>query len=324
MRVAFEYLIVVLFVLFFLIVYTFELSFLARFFIGKFIASKNSPVASKVDSGNILIHIFAVLGVIFYLYGYFIEPYNIEIKMVDIKTDKLKKATIRIVHISDLHCESKKKAEDKVVEIINSLLPDIVVFTGDAINTIKGLSIFKDTLNRLNARIGKFGVRGNYEWWFWPDIDLFGETGFTEVKEDSIRLEKDGEGFYLSGINFGNESKFSKVLRQIPGGSLNIFLYHKPELIESIAGFGKVDLFLCGHTHGGQIALPFYGALVTLSRYGKRYESGRYKVGDVILYVNRGIGMAGGIAPRIRIFSRPEITVYNIGPAKKEDAINLN
>lgn len=70
-----------------------------------------------------------------------------------------------------------------------------------------------------------------------------------------------------------------------------------------------------GTPTGGQVALPFYGALVTLSRFGKRYEAGLYRVHDTWLYVNRGLGMEGGWAPRVRFCARPEITVIELAPA---------
>jgi len=76
-----------------------------------------------------------------------------------------------------------------------------------------------------------------------------------------------------------------------------------------------VDLYCAGHTHGGQVALPFYGALVTFSKYGKRFETGLYRVGETRLYVSRGIGMEGGKIPRVRFCSRPEVTVIEIHPA---------
>jgi predicted MPP superfamily phosphohydrolase len=75
----------------------------------------------------------------------------------------------------------------------------------------------------------------------------------------------------------------------------------------------SVDLYCAGHTHGGQIAVPSYGALVTLSRFGKRYEAGLYREKSTTLYVNRGIGMEGGV-PRVRFWSRPELTVIDLVP----------
>ena len=108
------------------------------------------------------------------------------------------------------------------------------------------------------------------------------------------------------------------AMENVPGDAFSVFLYHFPGLIEDVGDL-NIDLYLAGHTHGGQIRLPFYGALVTLSRYGKKYEAGEYAVGDTILYVNRGIGMEGGLAPRVRFLCRPEITVFDIVPAKEPD-----
>jgi len=70
-------------------------------------------------------------------------------------------------------------------------------------------------------------------------------------------------------------------------------------------------------THGGQIALPFYGALITLSKFGKRYESGLYHEAQTSMYVNRGIGMEGGFAPRVRFWATPEITTIEIRPYRQ-------
>ena len=64
------------------------------------------------------------------------------------------------------------------------------------------------------------------------------------------------------------------------------------------------------------MALPLYGALLTLSKFGKRYEAGLYREGATTLYVNRGIGMEGGPAPRVRFWARPEVTVIEIAPAR--------
>ena len=75
-----------------------------------------------------------------------------------------------------------------------------------------------------------------------------------------------------------------------------------------------MNLYLCGHTHGGQVALPFYGALVTLSRQGKKFEAGKYTIGKTLLYVNRGIGLEAWPAPPVRFLVRPEIAVFDIKP----------
>jgi hypothetical protein len=92
-----------------------------------------------------------------------------------------------------------------------------------------------------------------------------------------------------------------------------VFIYHYPDVIYDAAA-RQIDLCCVGHTHGGQVALPFYGAVVTRSKLGKRFEAGLYRVQDTWLYVNRGIGMEGKAAPRVRFCARPEVTVIDLVP----------
>lgn len=292
-------------------IYSVEVWLIAR---GILRAVRGAPdFRSFLHPPALAVHVLAFIGVVSLWYGIFIEPYWIEVKRVDIETDKLTRARIRIVQISDLHSDRKVRNERKLPLLINALAPDSIVFTGDALNSASALPVFKETLRALQAPLGKYAVRGNVDDWFWKDIDLFGNTGFTVLDKQSVALSKDGDTFYISGVDFKRPDRAFKILRNVPAGRYSIFLYHTSRLIHSLKGL-NVDLYLSGHTHGGQVALPFYGALVTRSKYSKRYESGKYSVGETILYVNRGIGMQGGWAPRIRFFARPEITVFDIHP----------
>lgn len=259
----------------------------------------------------IIIHVFAAIIVICFLYGYFIEPYWIEIKTVEIVTPKLKSASFRIVQISDMHCDTKQRNEEKVVHIINDLAPDVIIFTGDTLNTPEALGLFKNTMRNLRAGLAKIAVRGNFDVWYWNNIDLYSDTGFNVLDRGSVTIEKAGEKISISGLSCQNPEELRTVLSDNLADRFNVFAYHYPDFAESLKGL-NVDLYLCGHTHGGQIALPVYGAIITLSKFGKKYESGEYKIGDTILYVNRGIGMEAGHAPRVRFFARPEITVFEI------------
>jgi predicted MPP superfamily phosphohydrolase len=93
--------------------------------------------------------------------------------------------------------------------------------------------------------------------------------------------------------------------------TFRIFLYHTPDLAPEAAQAG-MDLQLSGHTHGGQLRIPFYGALYAASLYGKAFESGRREIGNLTLYVSRGIGLEGGGAPRMRFNCPPEIVLWEI------------
>lgn len=256
---------------------------------------------------------FSILGIFCLMYATFIEPYWIEIKYVQIRSPKLKNTTLRIVLISDLHCDKKIRNESKLPALINGLRPDVIAFAGDTINVPEALPIFKKTLSSLRASLGKYAVWGNRDAWYWKRMDLFGQTGFTVLNKDTIQMQKDGETVYLAGLSYRYPERIQKVLDAVPDDGYRVFLFHSPRFVRE-ALRSKIDLYLTGHTHGGQFALPGYGALVTLSKFGKKFEAGQYRIEDMTVYVNRGIGMEGGFTPRIRFLSRPEITVFDILP----------
>jgi hypothetical protein len=101
------------------------------------------------------------------------------------------------------------------------------------------------------------------------------------------------------------------VLTGSPEDRFRILVYHTPDLAPEAAEAG-IDLQLAGHTHGGQVRLPFYGAVFAASLYGKAFESGRRHQHGLTLYVTRGIGMEGGGAPRVRFLCPPEIILWEI------------
>jgi len=262
--------------------------------------------------GQKFIRVFAIIGLLCILYGYFIEPYWPQVRNITIQSDKLEHTSFTMVHISDLHCEKKIRAEKKIVKIINALNPDIIVFTGDSLNFPDGLKNLQDTFTAMQAPLGKFAVKGNWDTSLWYDMDLFKGTDFIEINEETLFVEKNGEKIAISGIpaNIHNLKKLN-----FPSGYFNVFLHHFSDFIEKIDP--NVDLYLSGHTHGGQIAMPIYGAIITLAKFGKKYEAGKYQVNNTTLYVNRGIGMEGGkFSPRVRFFVRPEVTFITIEPKK--------
>ena len=254
-------------------------------------------------------------GALCFAYGYFIEPYWPSVTHIQIKTAKFKAGSrpIRLVQISDLHCDSKPRLEERLPALIANERPDLIVFTGDSINSPDGLPVLKTCLTSLAQIAPTFVVKGNWDMDFWHHLDLFGSTGVQELNGDMVVVNKEGSGICIAGIAAGDESRAAATTDKMPAEAFNIFLYHYPDLIFEIAA-RHVDLYCAGHTHGGQVALPFYGALITLSRFGKRFESGLYRVDQTLLYVNRGLGMDGGMVPRVRFFARPEITVFDIQP----------
>ena len=114
-----------------------------------------------------------------------------------------------------------------------------------------------------------------------------------------------------------------EAIASMPPDAFKIFLYHYPDLIKN-AAVQNVDLYCAGHTHGGQVALPLYGAIITFSKFGKQYEAGLYREGATWLYVNRGVGLEGGSAPRVRFWARPELTIIESVPNKNLECGDLS
>ena len=262
---------------------------------------------------DVALHVLAVTGILCLLYGHFIELYWIETNAMTIRTPKLRIAGFRIVQISELHCDSKPRNEKRTVQIVNQFKPDIVVLTGDCLNHASALPRLQQMLRRLDAPLGKLAVKGNFEIGHWPGLDLLADTGFRWLDQDTVTVEKGSEKIDISGLSLDRPQASRDLLQKVDRDHFNVFLFHTPDLIEDIRGLG-VDLYLCGHTHGGQVALPLYGAVITLSKFGKKYESGRYESDHTILYVNRGLGLEPSPAPQVRFFARPEIAVFDIVP----------
>jgi predicted MPP superfamily phosphohydrolase len=307
---------IILFVAAFVTVYWLYCRLWVTFLIRKYQKRPEEGLLKKPSS--LVLHVIAGIGVLCVLYGCFVEPYWPQVNVIPIQTEKLKSATFRIIQISDTHCDNKIRLERRLPGIINNLKPDIIVFTGDSINRESALPLFRDTMSKLNAPLGKFAVTGNWDNYIVPVPDLFKGTGFRELDGDFQKIKKDGETIRICGRSYGHESNLPKPVSQADNSTFTVFLYHSPNLAESLDD-SEIDLYLCGHTHSGQIALPFYGALTTLSKHGKKYEAGLYHRGTCIVYVNRGIGLDGGKAPKARFFARPEITVFDIGPELKRE-----
>ena len=306
-----EKIVIVVFLVSTVSVYIFEIWYITVFMLCKLKGGHKKKLFS--DRKAIVLHFLAVIGITCFLYGYFVEPRLIEVTKLQVRTSKLSQESFRIVQISDLHCDRKPLSENSMVEIINGLEPDIIVFTGDAVNVPSALPLFKETMNNLKASLGKLAIYGNWETLHWPGLDYYSNTDIKLLDAETMELSKNNETISVTGLNCSKPMLADSICRKLSSDHFNVFLYHYSDLVEDIDKY-NIDLYLCGHTHGGQVALPFYGALITLSKFGKKYESGMYSVRDTILYVNRGIGMDSFPAPRVRFLARPEITVFDIIP----------
>ncbi|MBN1876265.1 MAG: metallophosphoesterase [Anaerolineae bacterium] len=256
------------------------------------------------------------------VWGLYIEPFRLTVTEIRVDIPTLPTgSSLRIVHLTDPHIEYTTKRERAILDTVTALEPDLIVLTGDYLNLghLNDPITRRDTrdfLTHLHAPYGVYAVIGTVDT---PDAmaALFDGLDNIKVLDDALQpISINGTDFYLLGVSNYTRARDRAALKElhthVPGGAATVLLYHTPDLIETAAETG-IDLYLAGHTHGGQIRVPFYGAIVTASAYGKQYEMGRYTVGATTLYVSRGLGMEGlGNAPRVRFLCPPEIVVLEV------------
>lgn len=214
---------------------------------------------------------------------------------------------LRIAHLSDLHMTGHLGREyyDVVVDESNALAPDLVVITGDILEKAACLSWIERTLGRLQAKHGKFFILGNHEMRL-PDVAplraALTTCGFIDLGSRCETLAIDGTNILLAGTElpwFG-----TAPTPPARDSALRILLSHSPDQLP-FARANAFDLMLAGHNHGGQIRLPYLGALIVPSWYGFRYAGGLYFEPPTLLHVSRGLG---GIHP-IRLNCPPELAL---------------
>ena len=251
------------------------------------------------------------------------EPFRLTLSTLTLKSPKLRGAPpLRVLHLSDFHVERLTRREEKMLKWVNELRPDLIVYTGDLLNYSyldegRARADCAQLLARIHAPLGVYAVPGT------PLIDTPDVQAAIYPQAPHIRLLKNEtvevEGYtqvQIIGLTCTHDllldsPKLERVCAAVPPEKYTLLLYHSPDLMPEARRAG-IDLYLCGHTHGGQIRLPLWGAVVTSSKYGKRYEMGRFQEGTTTLYVSRGIGMEGKGAPRMRFLCPPEIELFEL------------
>jgi predicted MPP superfamily phosphohydrolase len=232
-----------------------------------------------------------------------VDAMGIEKKWLKVRTIRRtqNKPKCRFLHFTDLHFKGDDSYLETVVQRINSLSPDFICFTGDIIEEEEFLATALKILGKIKSPI--FGVPGNHDHWsgvdFHPIKECFAKTGGAWLQNEVIALER-------LGVTIIGVDQMPASFQPNPNHE-NIVLVHYPEWADQLGAF-RYKLILAGHSHGGQVRLPFYGALVVPFSTGK-YEVGMFETKSGPLYVNPGIGY---FYLNVRFNCRPEITVFEI------------
>ena len=217
---------------------------------------------------------------------------------------------LHVVHLSDLHLHTLPPHFKSAAEVVNRLKPDIILLTGDYLEQEKNLSGVLEFMKLLKASRGIFAVQGNWEYWARlegePLRRNFAKVGVQLLIDQRHDLNIRQLPLTILGLDYPSASvNLDKIRKVADPERINLLLSHVPAF-DHDALERLVDLILCGHTHGGQIRLPFLPPFY-MPRFSGRFIAGLYRVTrqNIPLYLNRGLGTS--VVP-IRFLCPPEIT----------------
>jgi len=262
------------------------------------------------------------------VYATWVEPFRLGVTRQTYATRKWPAAAppLRLLQVGDLHIERVTARERRLNQLIRDLKPDVIVFTGDFVNLSNthdpvAEDAIRAVIREWSAPLGVYCVSGT------PLVEplervrafVRGLDNLTLLDNRWVTVQTPAGPLNILGLVVTHDMARDRALlahmaRHTPPAGLHLLLMHPPDIAPEAndAGF---DLYLCGHTHGGQIRLPLIGAVFSSSHLGSRFIMGRYELGTTTLYTARGVGLEGLGAPRARLLCPPEIVLWEISGA---------
>ena len=220
----------------------------------------------------------------------------------------------RILHLSDLHIDGMLDRGEALGATLDRLDYDLCVMTGDfrfrnRLDYNATHERMEQLLEHISCAHGSYGVLGNHD--FIEQVPGFERLGLRMLLNEAVRIDLAGESLYLAGIDdphFYGTHDIEKACSTLPATAFSILLAHTPEVVEA-AALAKINFYLCGHTHGGQICLPGGVPIFTNSSSPRDFSSGHWKYADMHGYTSRGTGTSFF---QVRYFCPPEITIHRL------------
>lgn len=258
------------------------------------------------------------------IYASFVEPYQLVTERADvtITAERATKRPITIAVLADIQCVKVTDREREAVRRAMDAKPDLVLLPGDFVQVgshrVPEIApAFRALLAPLDAPLGVYCVQGDTD--TRRDIETLIEGTRVRLLDDQVvTLERDGMRITLCGIGIDFDSVSARTaLRDIesrPGSDdLRIVTAHRPDVVYGLSPNSRVDLVVVGHTHGGQVAFPFFGPPMISSDVPRAVGwGGLHDLQGRRIYVSRGIGWEHGSAPRLRFLSPPEISILTL------------
>lgn len=269
----------------------------------------------------ITIAILVILLLSIYIYSRYIEPNQLIVKRVELESALIDKP-IKIIFFTDTHIGefTNPNQLNRIVDKINIEKADLVLFMGDLINYAPSLQVnieaVSESLKNIQSNHGKYAVVGNHELALWDQydyLDVMNQGDFQVLINDWLDIPD--INLRLLGLDDDYLGKpDTELADSAREGSYNLLMTHEPDVIDEM-DLNNIQLALAGHTHGGQVSIPFLTGLIRPTG-GQNYLKGLYSVGsnkDTKLFVSKGTGMT---KLPLRFMNVPEIVSIEIKPER--------
>jgi len=257
----------------------------------------------------------AVFIFLVYVDAFFIEPRWLQVTKMEIPAKNLP-SSIRIAIVTDIQTDEPGQYEKRVLERVKAEAPHLILFGGDYLQLedynqyIEKVSVLNEMLQEINlyAPLGIYAIGGNIDWGDgWQAVF----TGLPVLVFDETRTVDLGP-LVLTGL--GVHDSYNTELRIEGQEKYHIVLGHNPNFS---LGQVNADMLIAGHTHGGQVQIPFFGPIMTLSEVPRSWTSGVTAIEPgKTLIVSRGIGMERSYTPQMRFLCRPELIILDLVPSE--------
>jgi uncharacterized protein len=258
-------------------------------------------------------------GLLVALYAFVVEPQRLVVHHVPIALPAhpglrgLRIAVLSDLHLGGVHMSAARLA--RVIARVNDEHPDLVFLLGDFVGALRrerdSLRPLTEALAGLRAPRGVYAVLGNHDWWFdGPGVtDALEAAGIVVLADRAVQVVHEGALLLVAGISDEATQRPhpGRWLSTLPPGLPILAITHNPDVFPRVPA--RVALTLAGHTHGGQVRLPWLGRAIVPSRYGQLYAAGHVVDGGRDLFVTTGVGTS--ILP-LRLGVPPEIAVVTL------------
>ena len=280
----------------------------------------------------VILLILVVVGCL--LWCFFIEPWFYAVNRHEVRLSKTVTKPLKILHLTDTHYFGSDSKRARFFEKLAKEDYDFIFITGDIFDHEEGVVAAKEELKKFKAKHGVFAVFGNHDYYEYRARDVLRyhfprakklkyiqptesfqksleEIGIRVLRNEVVKLNVEGNPLTIHGLDdpVTGHANIRTTLQDYEPDRLHILLTHSADAFLNI-GKNEIDLSFSGHTHGGQIRLPWFGAIVTHSILGRSYVSGIQSLKGAVCSISRGLGTSRHA--RLRFLCRPEAVILNV------------